>query len=265
VSKDFDSREAINHSARDNAESGYCGRGTYNILKHMGLPATNGNGSDWDDTLPKNGWIKVTGITPETAPAGSVIVYENDAEMGKANRGTGGGSYGHVEVVAEIGGVRRYVSDAARTNYGGTVPDNFEGVYIHPSMMTAEQASEYAVVARKSSEGGWIYQSGTEAIMDDPSNSAAFDGVNLSEMFTLISSIFKVLFQGISVDDATQMWKSSDKEVGQFEDSDPEAQLDTADVDAEIGTPLVSMGNNSNVETTPVVSSTLKSDMKIDL
>lgn len=254
MAKKFDSDSAIRYAAVDNAGVGYCGRGTYNILTHMGLPATKANGCDWDETLPKDGWIKVSGLTPETAPPGAVLVYENDAAMGKANRGTGGGSYGHVEVVAEIGGVRRYVSDAARKNYGGTVADNFEGVYIHPSMMTAEQAQKYGLTASKSfnqnSKAGAVVASGANAdagATPAADNAAQFDGMNFSEMFKFISSILEVLFKGMSKDDAMKQWVSGADEVGQFKDDAPKAKAD-ADADADDDYTLDDLGEDMQID-----------------
>ncbi len=122
----------IQTSQTDNARGGYCAKGVANILERVGLDCTRGNAHTWDDTLPQNGWQKLEGITPENAPPGAVIVYDRDANY--AGKG-GGAEYGHVEIVAEdANGNRKYVSDAARDNWGGTVPDNFVGVYIHPDL-----------------------------------------------------------------------------------------------------------------------------------
>ncbi len=121
------------HTARtDNAGGGYCAKGVANILESAGLDCTRGNAHTWDETLPQNGWEKLEGITPENAPPGAVIVYDRDANFS----GQGGGAeYGHVEIVAMgADGQRQYVSDAARSNWGGTVPDNFVGVYINPEI-----------------------------------------------------------------------------------------------------------------------------------
>jgi hypothetical protein len=56
------------------------------------------------------------------------LVYSGDQRVGKRPRGTPGGYYGHVEMVAlGRGGQRLYVSDNPRVAPGGTVPDNFTG------------------------------------------------------------------------------------------------------------------------------------------
>lgn len=116
----------------DNAYGGYCAKGVANILEAAGLDCSRGNAHTWDETLPQNGWEKLEGVTPENAPPGAVIVYDRDANYS----GKGGGAeYGHVEIVAMgADGERQYVSDAARSNWGGTVPDNFVGVYINPDI-----------------------------------------------------------------------------------------------------------------------------------
>jgi hypothetical protein len=232
VTSSFNSIDAINYSERDNAEGGYCAKGVANILERMGLDCTRGHARDWDETLPENGWIKIEGLTPETAPPGAVLVYDNDAEAGKANRGTGGGTYGHVEIVAEVAGTRRYVSDAARRNFGGTVPDNFEGAYIHPSMMTPEQAREYGVTANQEADGSYSYAREIEPDLDQPLDTVAFDGISLSEMFNMVASIFVSLFQGMSMSDAFKEWTSPDEEVGNYVE-DPEEVNNPSDQDLE--------------------------------
>ncbi len=66
--------------------------------------------------------------TPMQAPLGSVLVYVGDARVGKRPRGTPGGYYGHVEMVAlGFTGQRLYVADSPRVLPGGTVRDNFTG------------------------------------------------------------------------------------------------------------------------------------------
>lgn len=117
-------------SATDNIGSGWCGRGMLSILKSAGVGdrLQPGNGQDWEKILQQAGWKPVRCLTPTRAPLGSVLVYMGDARMGKMNRGTPGGSYGHVELVAlgQTGG-RLYVSDSPRVKPGGSVPDNFTG------------------------------------------------------------------------------------------------------------------------------------------
>lgn len=117
-------------SATDNIGSGWCGRGMLSILKNAGFGKglAGGNGQDWEANLSKAGWKAVRCSSPYKAPLGSVLVYLGDSRLGKRPRGTPGGYYGHVEMVAiGRGGQRLYVSDNPRVAPGGTVPDNFTG------------------------------------------------------------------------------------------------------------------------------------------
>jgi hypothetical protein len=117
-------------SANDNIPSGWCGRGIYSILQKAGLGTglREGNGQEWENILMAAGWKPVRCITPDRAPLGSVLVYMSDIRLGKRNRGTPGGSYGHVEMVALApSGGRLYVSDCPRPKPGGSVVDNFTG------------------------------------------------------------------------------------------------------------------------------------------
>jgi len=139
-------------AASDNAGGGYCAKGVANILQAAGLDCTRGNAHTWDETLPQNGWQMLEGVTPENAPPGAVIVYDRDTNYS----GKGGGAeYGHVEIVAvEADGDRKYVSDKARDNWGGTVPDNFVGVYIHPDLHKPLENGQYSptLVANNASD-----------------------------------------------------------------------------------------------------------------
>jgi len=117
-------------SANDNIPSGWCGRGIYSILNKSGLGKglKTGNGQEWERILMEAGWKPVRCLTPQKAPLGSVLVYMSDTRLGKRNRGTPGGSYGHVEMVALApNGGRLYVSDCPRPLPGGSVADNFTG------------------------------------------------------------------------------------------------------------------------------------------
>lgn len=127
--------EAIRISQNDNAGGGYCAKGVANIINAMdidGVTVTRGNARDWDTTLPQNGWVALEGFTPETAPPGAIIVYPPDAN----GRGQGGGAeYGHVEIAAvDASGNRTFVSDRARSNWGGTVADNGYTIYVNPNL-----------------------------------------------------------------------------------------------------------------------------------
>jgi hypothetical protein len=121
---------AATESATDNIGSGWCGRGMLSILRSAGLGKglAGGNGQDWEGILTRAGWKPVRCSSPQRAPLGSVLVYLGDAKVGKHPRGTPGGYFGHVEMVA-LGrsGERLYVSDNPRVMPGGTVRDNFTG------------------------------------------------------------------------------------------------------------------------------------------
>ncbi len=127
------SNQILKVSRTDNAYGGYCAKGVANILENLGLDVTRGNAHTWIDTLPKNGWVKLEGVDPTIAPIGSVLIY--DRNTNHSLQSGGGRKYGHVEQVAENeNGDIRYVSDKARSNWGGTVPGNFAGVYLHPEI-----------------------------------------------------------------------------------------------------------------------------------
>lgn len=122
--------EAARESATDSISSGWCGRGMLSILRGAGLGdrLKGGNGQDWEKNLAQAGWKPIPCTTPLKAPLGSVLVYVGDARLGKMPRGTPGGYYGHVEMVAlHQDGRRLYVSDCPRALPGGTVRDNFTG------------------------------------------------------------------------------------------------------------------------------------------
>lgn len=122
----------LHQSRVDDAGGGYCAKGVANLLEHVGLGCQRGDAYTWKDSLPKNGWIKLEGVTPDNAPPGAVLVYDrNSNHQGKS----GGAAFGHVEIATvDVNGKRQYVSDKARDNWGGTVPQNFVGVYVHPSL-----------------------------------------------------------------------------------------------------------------------------------
>ena len=125
------SQQAIQISQTDNAGSGYCAKGVANVLLQMGYSVTRGNAHDWDRTLPNNGWRFLPGVTPDTAPPGAVLVFDSDIHAGKPVGTTGGAKYGHVEIVTTTAdGQRLYVSDKARTNWGGTVSHNYVGAWV---------------------------------------------------------------------------------------------------------------------------------------
>jgi hypothetical protein len=142
----FSSAEALRTCRSDNARGGYCGRGVHNVLESQGYRVTNGDGHNWDQTLPRDGWVMLRGVNARNAPEGAVLVYDSDVQDGRRARNNGGGKFGHVEVVCyDANGNRKYVSDAARDNFGGTVPDNFVGAYVpreRYELMLAQQRQE---------------------------------------------------------------------------------------------------------------------------
>ncbi len=119
---------ATQEAATDNISSGWCGRGMLALLKSAGMAdgLKGSNGQDWEQNLLAAGWKPVKCVSPWVAPLGSVLVYLGDSKLGKMPRGTPGGYYGHVEMVAlGTSGQRMYVSDCPRVKPGGSVPDNF--------------------------------------------------------------------------------------------------------------------------------------------
>ena len=147
---------AATESATDHIGSGWCGRGMLSILKNAGLGngLAPGNGQDWELILSRAGWKPVRCSSPQRAPLGSVLVYLGDTRVGKRPRGTPGGNFGHVEMVA-LGrsGERLYVSDNPRVAPGGTVPDNFTGrAWISPGRLlrrTAAVAEDIAAILQE--------------------------------------------------------------------------------------------------------------------
>ncbi|GAB4169939.1 MAG: hypothetical protein Fur0032_08650 [Terrimicrobiaceae bacterium] len=131
-------------SKRDGIPSGWCGRAMLSLLNKAGLGdgLKSGNGQDWEKILLDAGWKPLRVSSPYKAPLGSVLVYASDRRVGKVPRGTPGGYYGHVEMVAlaPTGG-RLYVSDNPRPKPGGSVPDNFTGrAWIPPKTILATTA-----------------------------------------------------------------------------------------------------------------------------
>ena len=112
-------------SATDNIGSGWCGRGMLSILRNAGLGRglAGGNGQDWELILSKAGGSRSAVVHRIAPPRKGVLVYLGDGRVGKRPRGTPGGYYGHVEMVA-LGptGQRLYVSDNPRVAPGGPSP-----------------------------------------------------------------------------------------------------------------------------------------------
>jgi len=131
-------------SMNDGIPAGWCGRAMLSLLTDSGLGRglKSGNGQDWEHILSAAGWKAVRVATPRKAPLGSVLVYTSDRRLGRPSRGTPGGSYGHVEIVAlSPEGGRIYVADSARLLPGGSVPDNFTGrAWVPPGSLLSSPA-----------------------------------------------------------------------------------------------------------------------------
>lgn len=131
-------------SANDGIASGWCGRAIFSLLNQYGVGKglKPGNGQEWERILAQAGWRSVKVTSPWRAPLGSVLVYLGDRALGKIPRGTPGGYFGHVEMVALApAGGRMFVADSPRAIPGGSVPDNFTGrAWVPPgTMMSAPE------------------------------------------------------------------------------------------------------------------------------
>ena len=138
-------RAAITSSTTDDVGSGYCGRGVWSVLSSIGYGTGlhSGDGQDWEGILRQGGWTPVPCITPRLAPPGSVLVYRGNMQtFGQKTIETHGAQYGHVELVAQLGTRKIYVSDAPRINPGGTVLANFtRRAWIPPHSQRPDSAS----------------------------------------------------------------------------------------------------------------------------
>jgi surface antigen len=141
-------RQVTQTSANDDISSGWCGRAVFSILNQYGVGKglKPGNGQEWEKILAAAGWRSVKVSSPWRAPLGSVLVYLGDRLLGKIPRGTPGGYFGHVEMVALApGGGRMFVADSPRQIPGGTVPDNFTGrAWVPPGTLLASTATPVA-------------------------------------------------------------------------------------------------------------------------
>lgn len=137
----FSSASALHRARVDNAGVGDCAKGVANILQAQGYGVSRANAHDWKETLPQSGWVRLSGVNARNAPEGAVLVFDSDVNKGRSPRNNGGGKFGHVEVVCyDAQGNRLYVSDKARENIGGSVPNNFVGAYIPAERYAAMQS-----------------------------------------------------------------------------------------------------------------------------
>jgi len=128
----FNSQNAANLAARDNAPTGWCARGVANIAEAQGLGNFRGlDAHDFHTRMASQGYVLDTRYNQYNAPEGAMLLYNSDVRMGKPSRGTGGGLYGHVEYVTyDNNGNRGYTSSHTSSRPGGTVNDNFMGVWV---------------------------------------------------------------------------------------------------------------------------------------
>lgn len=118
-------RQAAQIAETDNAGPSYCARGVANVLEGMGFGSVGRgvNGDQMGGALTSAGWQQQD-CPPESAPNGAVLNYGNSG-----GTSGGGAQYGHTEIKCTIGGQTVYISDAVRTNWGGTVPGNYQGAW----------------------------------------------------------------------------------------------------------------------------------------
>jgi hypothetical protein len=130
--------QIVDKSRRDDAGPGYCAKGVANILQSAGISWSRMPSAYQLRPQLENSdeFIPLGRIDPASAPPGAVLLFDKAGD----GREGGGNRHGHIEIVGYDGsGNRRYVSDAARNNYGGTVPDKYIGAYLPKKWATEEQ------------------------------------------------------------------------------------------------------------------------------
>lgn len=128
----FDSARVLRVAGSDDAGVGKCARGVANVAENLGWRVERGHATGWDEKLSRSrDWVRLR-VDPAHAPVGSLLVFDSDVELGKNARNRGGGVYGHVELVTQArDGHKVFVSDKARDNWGGSVPDNYAGAFLY--------------------------------------------------------------------------------------------------------------------------------------
>jgi hypothetical protein len=128
----FNSQDARRLAGQDNAPVGWCARGVANIAEAQGLGNFRGlDAHDFPSRMASQGYVLDTSYNQYNAPEGSMIIYNSDVKLGRPSRGTGGGLYGHVEMVTyDSAGNRGYTSSHTSSRPGGSVNDNFMGVWV---------------------------------------------------------------------------------------------------------------------------------------
>ena len=128
----FTSDSANGIANQDNAPVGYCARGVANIAEAQGLGNFRGlNAHDFPDRMGSQGYVLSSQYNQYNAPEGAILIYDSDVRRGNPPRNRGGGEYGHVEFVTyNSSGQRQYTSSHISNNPGGSVNNNFVGVWI---------------------------------------------------------------------------------------------------------------------------------------
>ena len=128
----FSSNDAMSHANKDNAPIGYCARGVANIAEAQGLGNFRGlHAHDFPNKMAAQGYVLSTQYNQYNAPEGAILTYNSDVRMGNPPRNPGGGKYGHVEFVSYTpNGQRKYTSSHVSSNPGGSVNNNFSGVWV---------------------------------------------------------------------------------------------------------------------------------------
>lgn len=110
-------------AARGGETTGACAQGVRMILAANCLPYTqHASAYQYAQSLPQNGWTRVSPCNPRTAPHGTVLVYDRNHPPG--NNGAGA-QHGHIEIVnVHSNGRRTYDSDHNANRPGGSVPNN---------------------------------------------------------------------------------------------------------------------------------------------
>jgi uncharacterized protein YraI len=126
------SEKARHITETDDWPSGWCAGGVGDILEGLGLPCIRGNAHDWDVNLEKAGWTKVDCDPATTCPPGAVLQWDSNYQLGKTPAESGGERWGHVEVITEVDGKRKYCSADCYNNYGSRkIMDNYNGAWVY--------------------------------------------------------------------------------------------------------------------------------------
>jgi hypothetical protein len=122
--------------AAAHGQPGMCAYAVARIALAQGLGNFSGHAYTYEKQMEAQGWVRLEGYTAHNAPEGAMLLYSNDMQQGRPPRNGGGGTYGHVEYVTyTANGEKRFTSSGNYRNPGGSVPDNFIGVWVHKSAL----------------------------------------------------------------------------------------------------------------------------------